>query len=84
MINDYNWEGKSHQWKSEDWKRFDKNNPAIPLKVLYIKEKEIRPIFISHHNSNYDERILLLMIPNEEKKSWYYLSVKKISALSPW
>ena len=38
-------------------------------------------------NSNYEKQTILLMIPNEGKKGWYYLAVKKLSTLLkriPW
>ena len=31
---------------------FEKNNPTTALKILYIKEKEICPAYISKNNSN--------------------------------
>ena len=44
---------------------------------MYIKEKEICPAYISKINSNYQKRIIQLMITNKEKKDWHYLSRKK-------
>ena len=52
FINKYNWEGINYPSKADDWKRFEKNNPTIALNVLYTKEKEILPAYISNHNSN--------------------------------
>ena len=51
LINKYNWEGINYPSKVDDWKRFEKNNPAIALNILYTKEKEILPAYISKHNS---------------------------------
>ena len=42
---------------------------------------ETFPAFISKSNSDCENQIILLMIPNEEKESWHYLAVKKLSAL---
>ena len=50
-----------------DWKRFEKNNPTIALNILYTKEMEIIPTYISKHNSTQEKQIILLMIPNKEK-----------------
>ena len=36
--------------------------------ILYTKEKEICPAYISNINSNCEKQRVLLMIPNEEKK----------------
>ena len=46
---------------------------------MYIKEKEICSAYISKINSTCEKQIIPLMIPNEEKKGWHYLAVKKLS-----
>ena len=33
--------------KVDDWKTLEKNNPTIALDILYSKEKEICPAYIS-------------------------------------
>ena len=38
------------------------------------KKKELCPAYISKLNSNRVKKVMLLMIPNEEK--WHYLAVK--------
>ena len=38
------------------------------------------PAYVSKYNSTREKQINLLMIPNEEKESWQYLSVKKLLA----
>ena len=53
----------------------------MALNILYIKEKEKCPAYISNHNSALEKQIILLMIPNEEKEGWHYLAVKKLLAL---
>ena len=51
----------------------------MDLNILYIKEREILPVYISKHNSTFEKQI---MIPNKKKKErWHYLAVKKISTL---
>ena len=60
---------------------FEKNNPVIAFTILYTKEKKILSASISKYNSTGEKTIILLMIPNEEKEGWYYLSVKKLSTL---
>ena len=79
FINKYNWKGINYPSKIDDWKTFGKNNLTIALNILYIKEKEILPAYISKHNSTSEKQIILLMIPNEEKEGWHYLAVKKLS-----
>ena len=46
----------------------------MDLNILYIKEKEILPVYISKHNSTREKQI---MIPNKKKERWHYLAVKK-------
>ena len=59
FTNKHNWKGINCLSKTGDWKRFEKNNPAIALNVLYIKEKEILPAYISKHNSTREKQIIL-------------------------
>ena len=53
----------------------------IIVNILYIKEKEICPAYISKINSNFEKQIILLMIPKEEKEDWDYIAVKQLSSL---
>ena len=55
-------------------KTFEKNDLAIALSILYTKEKEVLSAYISKHNSTC-EKLILLMITNEEKEGWHYLAV---------
>ena len=68
FINKYNWSRINYPSKIDDWKTFEKDNPTIALKILYIKKKVIFPAYISKHYSNREKQIILLMIPNEEKE----------------
>ena len=54
--------------KIDDWKTFEKINLRIALNILYIKEKQILPGYISKHTSTREKQIILLMIPNKEKR----------------
>ena len=56
--NKYNWKGINYPSKIYYWKTFEKNNPsiAIALNVLYIKEKEICPAYISKINLNCENK----------------------------
>ena len=53
--------------KIDEWKTFEKNNLTIAYNILYTKEKEMCPVYISKINSNCQKQIILLTIPNEEK-----------------
>ena len=63
-MNKYNWGGINYPSKMEDWKTFEKNNPTFAFNILYTKEKEICPAYISNHNSAREKQIILLMIAN--------------------
>ena len=67
----------SYPSKIDHWKTFEKSNPKIAINILHIKEKKICPPYSSKINSNCEKQIILLTIPNEEKKVWHYLSLKK-------
>ena len=70
--------------KIDDWKLFEKSNPTITLNVLYIKERDMHPAYITKINSSCEKQIIFLMIPNEEKEIWPYFSVKKIICINIW
>ena len=44
-----------------------------------LKEKKIYPAIVLKHNSNHEEKVILLYIPNGE--GYYYLVVKKLPVL---
>ena len=62
---------------------FEKNNLETALNVLYAKDTEILPAYISNHNSTREKKRIILVVSNEEneKEGWHYLAVKKSSAL---
>ena len=66
--NKFNRKGLNFPSKRDDWKTFEKNNSLIALNILYIKETEILPAYISKHNSTREKQIILLTIPNEGKE----------------
>ena len=68
FINKYNWEGINYSSKKDDWKKFEKNNVAIALNVLYVKKEKIYPAYVSKHNSNHGKQVILLMTSNGDKQ----------------
>ena len=82
FISKYNWEGINYPFKMDDWKAFQKNNPAFALNILYTKEKEICQSYISKIISNCEKQIIILMIPIKKIEGlWNNLAVKKLSTL---
>ena len=49
-------------------KTFEKNNLTIAVNILYIKEKEISPVYISKTNSNFEKKIIIIITINQTKK----------------
>ena len=52
FINKYNWEGTNFRSQKDDWKKFEKNNIAVALYLLYAKKEKICPAYVSKHNLN--------------------------------
>ena len=50
FINTYNCKGINYPSKIDEWKTFENNDSTIALDILYIKEKEISPAYISEIN----------------------------------
>ena len=65
FVKKYNWNGIKYPSKLENWKKLEKNNSEIALNILYVKDTETLPAYISSHNSTQEKQIILLMISNE-------------------
>ena len=61
FINKYDWEGINYPSKLDNQKTFEKNNPTVALNILYTREKEICPAYISNHHSTRQKQIILLI-----------------------
>ena len=47
--------------------KFENDNVAIPLNILYSKKEKIYPTYVSKHNSNHERQVILLIVSNGEK-----------------
>ena len=81
FIYKHNSEGINYPSKINDWKTFEEKNLTIVLNILYTKEKEIFPAYISKINSNCEKQIIILIIPQKEKEGQHYLALKKLPTL---
>ena len=79
LINKYNWKGIHFPSEKDGWKKIEKNNRTIALKILFAKNEKLHPSYVSKNNLNHEKQVILLMMPNG---GWHYLAVKKLSALS--
>ena len=70
FINNYNWKDIELPSSSKDWKKFEENNKAIALNILYVpyNTKQIRPPYISKYNHKRDNKVNLLMITDNDNK----------------
>ena len=73
-LNLYSWKGINYPSGKDDQKNSEKNNPIIALNVFYIKKMNMYPTYISKHNLNHENQIILLLITNVER--WHYFAVK--------
>ena len=82
FINNYNWTDIEFPSHSKDWRKFESNNKAIALNILYVpyKTEEIRQAYISKHNDKRNNQVNLLMIIDRDT-NWHYLAIKNISGL---
>ena len=55
-------------------KKIEKNNVTVALNVFYAKKEKIYPVYVSKHNSNPENQVIILMIQSREK--WHYVGVK--------
>ena len=82
FIDNYNWKDIEFPSHSKDWRKFEQNNKATALNILYVpyNTKEIRQAYISKHNDECDNQANLLMI-TDGSTNWHYLVIKNISGL---
>ena len=69
-------EYKDFSSQKRDWGNFEQNNESIALNVLFALQnsEEIMLIYKSEHNLEWENKVLLLMINDNEK--YYYFAVK--------
>ena len=47
-----------------------KNKVTTALNVLYAKKEKICLDYLSKHNLNSEKQVIILMIPNGERREW--------------
>ena len=58
-IIKYKWKGINYLSKILDWETVEKNNPIIALNILYVKEKQMCPAYVSKINLNREKHNFL-------------------------
>lgn len=74
----YNWSGIKFPTPSNQWKKFESQNPDVALNVLSAEGFEIRQAYISKHNSS-RKCVDLLIVKSGEKK--HHVAIKSLSGL---
>ena len=74
----YDLSGIKFPTPSNQWKKFESQNPDVALNVLYVEGFEIRQAYISKHNSS-RKCVDLLIVKSGEKK--HYVAIKSLSGL---
>ena len=69
FINEYKWKGINYPSKIDDWKTFKKNNLIVAVNILYIKEEEICPAYISKINLNCEKHNSITDSKRRENKN---------------
>ena len=79
-INKYNWEGIEFPTGPKGWKKFERSNKTITLKILFISHntKTISTAYRSEYNPKRKKQVILLMITDGKK--WHYLAVINLPA----
>ena len=82
FINNYNCKDVEFPSHSKDWRKFECNNKAIALNILYVpyNTKKIRQAYISEHNDERNNQVNVLMI-TDGTSNWHNLAIKNISGL---
>ena len=78
FINNCNWKDIEFPSHLKDWRKFECNNNAIALNILYVpyNTKEIKQAYISEHSDERNNQVNLLMI-TDGTGNWHYLAIKK-------
>ena len=76
MFRNIKHEDKDVSSEKRNWENFERNNETIALNVLFVSQnnEEITLFCKSEHNLERENKVLLLMINDDE--NYYYFAVK--------
>ena len=81
-------EDKNFSSHKRDWKNFEQNNKSIALNILLLSKdsEEIKLLYESKYNLERENKVLLLMINDDDNEKYHYFAVKSKSELysSEW
>ena len=69
FTNSYNQKKKRFPSHKKDWKKFESNNKSFTLNVSFVEnyKKGIKQAYISKHNFNRQNKVILLTITDGER-----------------
>ena len=80
FINNLNWENINFPQQEQDYQQFEMNNKSITLNILqFNNEQQISHYCKSEHNKTRENKVILLMIADNDKQ--HYLAVKRFNSL---
>ena len=80
IINNLNWENINFPQQEQDYQQFEMNNKSITLNILqFNNEQQISHYCKSEHNKTRENKVILLMIADNDKQR--YLAVKRFNSL---
>ena len=81
FIDQYDWKEIDFPAQKKDWKKFELNNKATDIYILFVpyNAEKIRLAYKSKCNFKCENQVILLMITDGKK--WHYLAVKSLLAL---
>ena len=80
-------EDKDFSSQERDWGKFEQTNESIALNVLFSSQnsEEITLVYKSEHNLERENKVLLLMINDDDEKYHYFAVKSKLELyLSEW
>ena len=71
-------EDKDFSSQQRDWENFEQNNESIALNVLFSSQdsEEITLVYKSEHNLEQENKVLFLMINNDDDEKYHYCAIK--------
>ena len=78
-------EDKDFSLHKRDWENFEQNNKSIALNVLFLSKdsEEITLLYKSEYNLERENKVLLLMINDDNNNEKYFAVKSKLELYSP-
>ena len=83
FISQYNWKDIEFPSHQKDWKKFEQNNKAIAMNILFVPQntKTISVAYKSKYNQNNKHKNQVIWLMTTDGKKSNYFVVRSLSAL---